>query len=275
MLPQELTLIGHSAFKNSGVYTGSLVIPDKVTMVRGSAFSRAGFNGPLTLGKSLTRIESYAFEYCGFTGPLVLPPDLTIIGDQAFYVCSGFTGPLTIPDKVTDIGSQAFYPCTGLSGKLTLGKSVTYIGQMAFMGTGFSTAELPASVVSMGYGCIECRHLTDLYSRVADPNAVTYFNNPFYGDQSPVTLHVPKGKSALYSNAQYWKDFGSFVEMDDVPEVRGDLTGEGTVDVDDMNLLINMMLHKAEPTQAADINGDGAVDVDDMNIIINIMIHKE
>ena len=146
---------------------------------------------------------------------------------------------------------------------------------MAFMGTGFSTAELPASVVSMGYGCIECRHLTDLYSHLADPNAVTYFNNPFYGDQSPVTLHVPKGKVALYNGAQYWKDFGSFVEMDEVPEVRGDATGDGVVDVDDMNLLINMMVGKADMSAEADVNGDGVVDIDDVNIIINIMIHKE
>ena len=62
--------------------------------------------------------------------------------------------------------------------------------------------------------------------------------------------------------------------MNEGPAVRGDLTGEGTVDVDDLNLVINMMLHKSEPTAAADVNGDGVVDVDDLNIIINIMVGK-
>ena len=61
----------------------------------------------------------------------------------------------------------------------------------------------------------------------------------------------------------------------DEPAVRGDLSGDGVVDVDDLNLVINMMLGKAEKTEAADINKDGAVDVDDMNIIINIMLGKD
>ena len=58
------------------------------------------------------------------------------------------------------------------------------------------------------------------------------------------------------------------------PGTKGDLDGNGVVDVDDLNMVINMMLGKAEKTPAADTNGDGNVDVDDMNIIINIMLGK-
>ena len=54
----------------------------------------------------------------------------------------------------------------------------------------------------------------------------------------------------------------------------GDLNGDDAVDVDDMNIVINMMLGKAEKTAEADLNKDGAVDVDDMNTIINIMLGK-
>ena len=39
-----------------------------------------------------------------------------------------------------------------------------------------------------------------------------------------------------------------------------------------MNIVINMMLGKAEKTAEADLNNDGAVDVDDMNTIINIIL---
>lgn len=55
----------------------------------------------------------------------------------------------------------------------------------------------------------------------------------------------------------------------------GDLNGDGAVDVDDMNMIINIMLGKAEKTAEADLNNDGAVDVDDMNTIINIMLGKD
>ncbi len=56
---------------------------------------------------------------------------------------------------------------------------------------------------------------------------------------------------------------------------RGDVDGNGVVDVDDMNVVINVMLHKAEATPAADVDADGTVDIDDMNTIINVMLHKQ
>jgi len=60
----------------------------------------------------------------------------------------------------------------------------------------------------------------------------------------------------------------------ELPTVRGDVTGDGKVDVSDVNMVINMMLGKAEPTAAADVTGDGTVDVSDVNIVINIMLGK-
>ncbi len=58
------------------------------------------------------------------------------------------------------------------------------------------------------------------------------------------------------------------------PVVVGDVTGDGLVDVSDVNAVINMMLGKTEQTPAADITGDGQVDVSDVNAIINIMLGK-
>ena len=60
----------------------------------------------------------------------------------------------------------------------------------------------------------------------------------------------------------------------ELPTVRGDVTGDGKVDVSDVNMVINMMLGKAEPTAVADVTGDGTVDVSDVNIVINIMLGK-
>ena len=62
------------------------------------------------------------------------------------------------------------------------------------------------------------------------------------------------------------------------PGMRGDVDNNGVVDIDDMNLIINIMLHKAEASDypgQADVDGNGVVDIDDMNIVINIMLHKE
>ena len=68
------------------------------------------------------------------------------------------------------------------------------------------------------------------------------------------------------------RDFYEITVEDEVP---GDLDGSGTVDVDDLNIIINMMLDKTDKSDAADLNGDGNVDVDDLNAIINIILGKD
>ena len=60
--------------------------------------------------------------------------------------------------------------------------------------------------------------------------------------------------------------------------VRGDVDGSGVVDIDDVNAVINIMLHKnQDPTleTLADVDGNGSVDIDDLNIIINVMLGKD
>ena len=57
---------------------------------------------------------------------------------------------------------------------------------------------------------------------------------------------------------------------------RGDVNIDGTVDIDDVNQLVNMLVRKARPNlRVADFNTDGVVDVDDMNVLLNILVHKE
>ena len=55
----------------------------------------------------------------------------------------------------------------------------------------------------------------------------------------------------------------------------GDVTGDGQVDIADVNAVINMMLGKTTQTAAGDVTGDGQVDIADVNRVINIMLGKE
>ena len=59
--------------------------------------------------------------------------------------------------------------------------------------------------------------------------------------------------------------------------IRGDVDGNGEVDIDDLNIIINIMVKKATKAQwpNADIDKNGEVDIDDLNIVINIMVHKD
>ena len=60
--------------------------------------------------------------------------------------------------------------------------------------------------------------------------------------------------------------------------VKGDIDGNGVVDIDDLNIIINIMVKKnpdATLEPRADIDGSGVVDIDDLNTVINIMVHKD
>lgn len=56
-----------------------------------------------------------------------------------------------------------------------------------------------------------------------------------------------------------------------------DINADGTVDISDINIIINVMLGKTisdELRAASDVTGDGQVDVSDVNVIINVMLGK-
>ena len=60
-------------------------------------------------------------------------------------------------------------------------------------------------------------------------------------------------------------------------QVLGDVTGDGSVNVTDVNAAINIILGKTHATDyagTADCNADGITDVSDVNIIINIILGK-
>lgn len=57
--------------------------------------------------------------------------------------------------------------------------------------------------------------------------------------------------------------------------IKGDVNGDGTVDVGDVNIIINIVLGKDDASKydgRADVTGDGNVDVSDANVVISIVI---
>ncbi len=58
-------------------------------------------------------------------------------------------------------------------------------------------------------------------------------------------------------------------------EVNADVNGNGAVDIDDLNEVINVILdmpHGGSGSAYGDVNGDGAVDVDDLNEVVNTIL---
>ncbi len=59
--------------------------------------------------------------------------------------------------------------------------------------------------------------------------------------------------------------------------LKGDLNGDGNVDIVDVNILINVILEITDPSlygNTADIDGDSAIDISDVNALINIILEN-
>ena len=128
-----------------------------------------GINGEVTIPNSVTRIERSAFSRCSGLTSVVIPGSITSIGESAFMGCSGVTS-VVIPTSVTSIGEYAFMGCSGLT-SMTIPDSVTNIGHMAFQGhNGVTSVTIPDSVTSIGAYAFEfCENLTN----VTIPDSVT------------------------------------------------------------------------------------------------------
>lgn len=67
------------------------------------------------------------------------------------------------------------------------------------------------------------------------------------------------------------------ISLDLQAHVRGDVTGDGRIDIADINRIINMMLGKVPGNEAltlGDVTSDGRIDIADVNAVINLMLGK-
>ncbi len=100
----------------------------------------------------------------------------------------------------------------------------------------------------------------------ANVAAVTNGNRVQALQKGRTTLHCTYG--ALHATCEIIVDDEDYIEPCDI-------NADGTVDISDVNMAINMMLGKVEQTAAGDVNGDGKVDISDVNAVINTMLGKE
>lgn len=174
--------------------------------------------------------------------------------------------------------------------------SVKLDNQMVYSAVQFDV-KLPAglTVTSTERGT-RCRNHT-LTSNTLDDGSVRLWlssmsSRAISGNSGELIKLTIKASSSFKGSAQLWLknivcahetagNAGERVELADSMcringGLRGDVDGNGMVDVDDVNATINLILlydqYRDKYPGSADLDGNGMVDVDDVNVLINIIL---
>lgn len=196
-----ITRIGALASNNTKI-TGSVVIPNSVTMLGDATFyGCSGLNGTVTLSSNLVYLGYNVFHGCSnLTGTITIPTGVTQLQYGTFYNCSKITNfvlhdgitainprsdmgrtnatfgnctswvtTLSYPASLTQLGS-AFAGCTGLTGNIYLPAGLTMLGSGVFCGcTGLTgTVTIPSAITEIG---------SDVFSGCTGLTGVQFHNN--------------------------------------------------------------------------------------------------
>ena len=247
----------------------------------------------LTLGPSVKYIDDYAFGEIKRISSLALPASVDSVHVRAFVGMKGVTT-LTIADTGSPLqffgigagfyGSSAFSHLTALES--------AYVGRNLLPtpnDTRFSTPFFASTVAQLTLGnkvtalnadeFHDCTNLVLINTLNTTPpvcaNATTFDGI----DKTACALHVPQGCKPAYQAAPVWRDFYGMVDdlPNDNPSTPGDLSGDGVVNGNDLNILINIILGKDDAANyggRANVDGQGGVDGNDLNKLINIILGK-
>lgn len=154
--------IGWSAFCGTSL-SGSLVIPEGVERISGSAFD-AKFSGTLTLPSTLKYMENFMGYNGRLTGELLLPEGLEYVEAPS----GNFTGSLHFPSSLKKVGGIWSYP--NITGTLSIPACMTEIPDLCFQNIGCSHIEFHDGVKLIGNGAFRGANLQG--ELVLPPNLV-------------------------------------------------------------------------------------------------------
>jgi hypothetical protein len=203
--------IGKYAFGECKNLT-SLIIPDGVTGIEGSAFFGCETLRSMVIPNGVTDIGNSAFTACTNLSSITIPESVTNIDVFAFALCSSLTS-ISIPDGVKDIKGATFAGCYGLV-SISFPDSLESIGRNAFFQCkSLKSITIPEKVTSLEDCAIflECKSLKRIEVKSDIPARINIEDGRDI-DLVHCTLIVPAGSKSRYKEAKIWKDFGTIEE---------------------------------------------------------------
>ncbi len=235
-------------------YIETVVIPDTIENIGGSAFSGCDHLKEITIPEGVVTIGAYAFEGCKSVDSLVIPKTVTTIGSSAFQGCtllesvtmqennktgfkvvidsSAFSGcvgleKVSLPRNVRSIGSNTFSGCTALE-SIVIPEGVESIDSYVFSGcTALKSVTLPETLTSIGSRIIE----NTAIESITIPKGVVKSQNDGYGNGSLVNCKTLKtvifedGMITIPAYVCLSEDYTSYIETVVIPDTIENIGG--------------------------------------------------
>ena len=133
----------------SGQCLREITIPDSVSFIGASGFSRCQNMEYIYLNDSLEQIGERTFFHCNRLKSIYIPSSLSSIPSRAFEGCDSLNN-IIIPSNVKSVGEYAFYGCDSLS-DVTINEGVESIASHAFYQCGVLTRIVfPSTITNIG-----------------------------------------------------------------------------------------------------------------------------
>ncbi len=271
-IPNSVTSIGESAFQYCGGLT-SVTIPNSVTSIGSAAFSYCSGLTSIEIPNSVTSIGTYAFEDCSGLTSIEIPNSVTSIEDGAFSNCDDLTS-VTIGNGIQFIGTTAFANCAELTDVYCYAESVPTTESDAFDGSliEYVTLHVPSSSVNLYRTTAPWSGFKEVVAISGETPELDKCATPtisfkggklhFECETSDVTYHytiTPPSKTdntgndvevgssytvQVYASKDGYQDSDIAKQDIDIRGIKGDVDGDGVVDVNDVQTTINIILKK-------------------------------
>ena len=172
----NVQMIGGNAFAYSALE--SLVIPDTVTGMGGSAFAMNFYLREITFGRGLNNIPQAAFYGCFELASVHIPANIRSIGANAFAQCN----------SLTELTFEA-------------GSGLTQIGANAFAASALKEIGLPASLVMIGSGAFADNYALSSVAFGTDSTLQVIGEEAFRNAYSLAQISLPENLMSIGSYA--------------------------------------------------------------------------